>query len=51
MYHVLGYMSFSFAMAHKTDPLLTAIEEKCGAALLKELSVGLDSLTYDMGKK
>ncbi len=27
IYNVLGYMSFSFAMAHKTDPLLTEIKE------------------------
>jgi hypothetical protein len=23
VYNIFGYMSFSFAMAHKTDPLLT----------------------------
>jgi hypothetical protein len=25
VYNIFGYMSFSFAMAHKTDPLLTDV--------------------------
>ncbi|QNM84400.1 penicillin acylase family protein [Polaribacter pectinis] len=37
MYNVFGYMSFSFAVAHKTDPLLTEIKEKLGADYLNEL--------------
>jgi penicillin amidase len=28
VYNIFGYMSFSFAMAHKTDPLLTDIRNK-----------------------
>ena len=39
IYNVLGYMSFSFAMAHKTDPLLSVIHEKLGENYLKELSI------------
>lgn len=36
IYNVFGYMSFSFAVAHKTDPLLTEIREKLGDAYLNE---------------
>lgn len=39
MYNVFGYMSFSFAMAHKTDPLLSQIQEKLGNEYLKELGI------------
>lgn len=37
IYNVFGYMSFSFAVAHKTDPLLTEIKEKLGTSYLSEL--------------
>ena len=37
IYNVFGYMSFSFAVAHKTDPLLTEIKEKLGENYLNEL--------------
>jgi len=37
IYNVFGYMSFSFAVAHKTDPLLTEIKDKLGDSYLKEL--------------
>jgi penicillin amidase len=37
IYNVLGYMSFSFAVAHKTDPLLTEIKEKLGNVYLDEI--------------
>jgi len=37
VYNVFGYMAFSFAVAHKTDPLLTEIKEKLGDAYLDEL--------------
>lgn len=39
VYNVFGYMSFSFAMAQKTDPLLTEIKEKLGVEYLKELDI------------
>ena len=39
MYNVFGYMAFSFAMAQKTDPLLTAIQEKLGTAYLIDLDI------------
>lgn len=37
VYNVFGYMAFSFAVAHKTDPLLTEVKEKLGDAYFKEL--------------
>ena len=40
VYNIFGYMSFSFAMAQKTDPLLTDIRNKYGDAYLKDF--GLD---------
>ncbi|MFY0603750.1 MAG: penicillin acylase family protein [Flavobacteriaceae bacterium] len=39
VYHVFGYMSFSFAMAHKTDPFLTEVKEKLGDEYLAELGI------------
>ena len=40
VYNIFGYMSFSFAMAQKTDPLLTDIRDQLGAEYLKDF--GLD---------
>ena len=40
VYNIFGYMSFSFAMAQKTDPLLTDIRNKLGSEYLKDF--GLD---------
>lgn len=37
IYNVIGYMAFNFAVAHKTDPLLTEVKEKLGDAYLNEL--------------
>ncbi len=39
IYNILGYMSFSFAMAQKTDPLLSVIKDKLGDDYLKELNI------------
>lgn len=39
VYNIFGYMSLSFAMAQKTDPLLTDIRNKYGAAYLKDLGI------------
>ncbi|MDP5231618.1 MAG: penicillin acylase family protein [Cellulophaga sp.] len=40
VYNTIGYMAFSFAMAHKTDPLLTHIKETLGAQYLTDLEIG-----------
>lgn len=42
IYNVAGYMAFSFAQAHKTDPLLTNIREKLGETYLKDLDINID---------
>ena len=43
IYNVFGYMAFSFAVAHKTDPILTEIKEKLGDGYYNEL------MTTDLG--
>ena len=45
LYNIMGYISFSFAMAHKTDPLLSVIKEKLGENYLKELGVNINPNT------
>lgn len=40
VYNIFGYMSFSFAMAHKSDPLLTSLRDKLGMDYLNDLGVG-----------
>lgn len=42
VYNILGYMSFSFAMAHKTDPLLSAIQEKLGNNYIQDLGISVN---------
>ncbi len=39
VYNIFGYMSFSFAMAQKTDPLLTDIRDELGIDYLKDFGV------------
>jgi penicillin amidase len=41
IYNVFGYMSYGFAMANKTDPLLTAIQEKLGNEYVTNLNIGI----------
>jgi len=45
IYNSVGYMAFSFAMAHRTDPLLTAIKDKLGNEYLSDLAITVDSAT------
>ncbi len=46
VYNIFGYMSFSFAMAQKTDPLLTDIRDKLGLEYLKDFGLnGLQATT------
>jgi len=42
IYNVYGYISFGFAMAHQTDPLLSAIQEKLGDEYVKNLNLSID---------
>ncbi|TDQ19282.1 penicillin amidase [Algoriphagus boseongensis] len=39
MHSIIGYMSFTFAMALKTDPLVTKMARELGSEYLKALSV------------
>lgn len=43
VYNTVGYMAFSFAMAHKTDPLLTTIQQKLGENYLKDLNININA--------
>src|SRR5574343_615031 len=39
VYNVFGFMSFSFAMAQKTDPLMTDIRDRFGMEYLKDFGI------------
>ncbi|MBV1924132.1 MAG: penicillin acylase family protein [Flavobacteriaceae bacterium] len=41
VYNIVGYMAFSFAMAQKTDPLLSSLQHKLGNEYLKELNIDI----------
>lgn len=43
IHNTIGYMAFSFAMAHKTEPLLSNIKNKLGTAYLQDLSIETES--------
>ncbi len=45
IYNVYGYMSFSFAMAHKTDPFLSKLNQKLDLSYLKDLKINIDPNT------
>ena len=45
IYNIMGYMSFSFAMAQKTDPLLSVLKEKLGVDYLNELGLEISTTT------
>ncbi|NOR28831.1 MAG: penicillin acylase family protein [Lutibacter sp.] len=45
IYNIMGYMSFSFAMAQKTDPFLSVVKEKLGDNYLKELGIDINPNT------
>lgn len=45
VYNSIGYMAFSFAMAQKTDPLLTVIKNNLGPEYLKDLEIDVNKNT------
>tara|TARA_B100000949_G_scaffold220404_1_gene220337 strand:- start:10263 stop:12650 length:2388 start_codon:yes stop_codon:yes gene_type:complete len=45
VYNAVGYMAFSFAMAHKTDPLLTSMRDKLGEEYISDLTISSDTST------
>ncbi len=42
IYNVFGYMTFSFAQAHKTDPLLTDLRDVLGKEYLLDLDIDIN---------
>lgn len=52
IYNVFGYMAFSFAVGHKTDPMLTEVKEKLGATYFNELvETEFENLTFIKNEK
>lgn len=49
IYNIYGYMAFSFAMAHKTDPLLTEINQKWGPDYLSDFGLEGKYFTTQLG--
>lgn len=49
IYNIYGYMAFSFAMAQKTDPLLTEINQKWGADYLSDFGLDGKYFTTQLG--
>lgn len=45
LYNVMGYMAFSFAMAHKTEPVTSYILKNLGPDYLNDLNVHVDTST------
>lgn len=45
IHNAVGYMAFSFAMAHKTDPLLTSMRDKLGEEYMQDLAIDSDTST------
>lgn len=45
IYDAMGYMAFSFAMAHKTDPFLTDIKNQLGEQYIADMAVYSDTST------
>ncbi len=45
IYNVIGYMSFSFAHAHKLDPWATAMLDKLGPEYMNDLDLNIDPTT------
>ncbi len=45
IYNTMGYMAFSFAMAHKTDPFLSNLKNKLGPEYLTDLEIDVDPNT------
>ena len=54
VYNVFGYMGFSFAQAHKTDPLLTDLKNTLGSDYMIELDIDISpksTLIRNYGRK
>ncbi|AOW21553.1 penicillin acylase family protein [Urechidicola croceus] len=42
VHNIIGYMAFSFAMAYKTDPILSSLQAKLGNEYIKELGIDIN---------
>ena len=45
IHNIMGYMAFSFAMAQKTEPVVSHIADRLGSAYLKALDIHVDTST------
>jgi len=45
IHNIMGYMAFSFAMAHKTEPVVNHIADRLGSAYLNALDIHVDTST------
>ena len=45
IHNIMGYMAFSFAMAHKTEPVVSHIADQLGSAYLNALDIHVDTTT------
>ena len=45
IHNILGYMAFSFAQAHKTDPLVSRLQAKLGPEYLEDLGITVNPET------
>ena len=45
IHDIIGYMAFTFAQAHKTDPILTRLQHKLGNTYLEDLAIDSDTST------
>ena len=43
MYNIMGYMSFSFAVAHRSEPILTRILQEYGSEYMNDLNIQIDT--------
>jgi penicillin amidase len=48
VYNIFGFMSFSFAMAQRTDPLLTDIRDRFGMEYLKDFGIQGENNTHQL---
>lgn len=48
VYNTMGYMAFSFAAAHKTEPLVTSILNQWGEDYVKDLDIAINPNTVRM---
>ncbi len=45
IYNIMGYLAFSFAQAHKTEPLLSALQLKLGNDYINDLDISVSPET------